>query len=177
MFEDETGQRAARMIANSCRARRSFGALVPEKKGRKSAFRLCQPRRAKTASRIHLLSVGERDFFFFSASADDNECQNVTNICGQRGNCTNTEGSYFCTCLPGYSSTGKAQFTPNDGTECNGTRAPRAPPAGTPTTPLALSIPRRRTDETRDFEDDYRVCHLYFMHAGITALVPKGIKQ
>lgn len=56
----------------------------------------------------------------FSASVDDNECQNVTNICGQRGNCTNTPGSYYCTCLPGYKSTGKTEFQPNDGTECNG---------------------------------------------------------
>ncbi|XP_032382303.1 adhesion G protein-coupled receptor L4 [Etheostoma spectabile] len=49
---------------------------------------------------------------------DDNECQNVTNICGDRGSCTNTAGSYYCTCLSGYTSTGLAKFQPNDGTEC-----------------------------------------------------------
>ncbi|XP_036971908.1 adhesion G protein-coupled receptor L4 isoform X2 [Acanthopagrus latus] len=49
---------------------------------------------------------------------DDNECQNVTNICGDRGNCTNTEGSYYCTCISGYNSTGPNQFQPNDGTDC-----------------------------------------------------------
>ncbi|XP_059197863.1 adhesion G protein-coupled receptor L4 isoform X2 [Centropristis striata] len=49
---------------------------------------------------------------------DDNECQNVTNICGDRGNCTNTAGSYYCTCVSGYASTGLAEFQPNDGTEC-----------------------------------------------------------
>ncbi|XP_049911900.1 adhesion G protein-coupled receptor L4 [Epinephelus moara] len=49
---------------------------------------------------------------------DDNECQNVTNICGDRGNCTNTAGSYYCTCVSGYTSTGLAKFQPNDGTEC-----------------------------------------------------------
>ncbi|XP_029904701.1 adhesion G protein-coupled receptor L4 isoform X2 [Myripristis murdjan] len=49
---------------------------------------------------------------------DDNECQNVTNICGDKGNCTNTEGSYYCTCVSGYKSTGPAKFQPNDGTEC-----------------------------------------------------------
>ncbi|XP_030290238.1 adhesion G protein-coupled receptor L4 [Sparus aurata] len=49
---------------------------------------------------------------------DDNECQNVTNICGVRGICTNTEGSYYCTCVSGYNSTGPNQFQPNDGTEC-----------------------------------------------------------
>ncbi|XP_034035833.1 adhesion G protein-coupled receptor L4 [Thalassophryne amazonica] len=49
---------------------------------------------------------------------DDNECRNVTNICGDKGNCTNTEGSYYCTCVHGYNSTGQEQFRPNDGTEC-----------------------------------------------------------
>ncbi|KAF7662831.1 hypothetical protein LDENG_00225910 [Lucifuga dentata] len=49
---------------------------------------------------------------------DDNECQNVTNICGDKGNCTNTEGSYYCTCVPGYTSTGPDKFQPNDGSEC-----------------------------------------------------------
>ncbi|XP_034557765.1 adhesion G protein-coupled receptor L4 [Notolabrus celidotus] len=52
---------------------------------------------------------------------DDNECQNVTNICGERGNCTNTGGSYYCTCVSGYTSTGLDQFQPNDGTECTDT--------------------------------------------------------
>uniref|UniRef100_A0A8C6TLC7 Adhesion G protein-coupled receptor L4 n=1 Tax=Neogobius melanostomus TaxID=47308 RepID=A0A8C6TLC7_9GOBI len=52
------------------------------------------------------------------ACADDDECVNVTNICGDRGHCNNTEGGYYCTCVPGYKSTGKAHFTPNDGTHC-----------------------------------------------------------
>uniref|UniRef100_A0A8C4H6N1 Adhesion G protein-coupled receptor L4 n=1 Tax=Dicentrarchus labrax TaxID=13489 RepID=A0A8C4H6N1_DICLA len=51
-------------------------------------------------------------------TTDDNECQNVTNICGDRGNCTNTAGSYYCTCVSGYTSTGLGEFQPNDGTEC-----------------------------------------------------------
>ncbi|XP_061832293.2 adhesion G protein-coupled receptor L4 [Nerophis lumbriciformis] len=49
---------------------------------------------------------------------DDNECQNVTYICSKKGTCTNTVGSYYCTCLPGYSSTGLQHFQTNDGTEC-----------------------------------------------------------
>uniref|UniRef100_A0A8C6PZE6 Adhesion G protein-coupled receptor L4 n=1 Tax=Nothobranchius furzeri TaxID=105023 RepID=A0A8C6PZE6_NOTFU len=49
---------------------------------------------------------------------DDNECLNVTNICGDRGQCTNTRGSYYCTCVSGYTSTGLSRFQPNDGTEC-----------------------------------------------------------
>uniref|UniRef100_A0A6Q2X9P6 Adhesion G protein-coupled receptor L4 n=1 Tax=Esox lucius TaxID=8010 RepID=A0A6Q2X9P6_ESOLU len=48
----------------------------------------------------------------------DNECQNVTYICGNNSKCTNTEGSYYCTCGPGYISTGLNNFRPNDGTEC-----------------------------------------------------------
>ncbi|XP_071776202.2 adhesion G protein-coupled receptor L4 [Centroberyx gerrardi] len=49
---------------------------------------------------------------------DDNECQNVTNICGDKGNCTNIQGSYYCTCVSGYTSTGPDKFQTNDGTEC-----------------------------------------------------------
>ncbi|KAG7513755.1 adhesion G protein-coupled receptor L4 [Solea senegalensis] len=49
---------------------------------------------------------------------DDNECQNVTNICGERGICTNTAGSYYCTCVSGYTS-GEDTFLPNEGTECH----------------------------------------------------------
>ncbi|XP_041863096.1 adhesion G protein-coupled receptor L4 [Melanotaenia boesemani] len=49
---------------------------------------------------------------------DDDECRNVTNICGDRGRCTNTAGSYYCECVSGYKSTGLTEFQPNDGTEC-----------------------------------------------------------
>uniref|UniRef100_A0A3B3CH10 Adhesion G protein-coupled receptor L4 n=1 Tax=Oryzias melastigma TaxID=30732 RepID=A0A3B3CH10_ORYME len=49
---------------------------------------------------------------------DDNECQNATNICGDRSQCNNTVGSFYCTCDPGYRSTGLLHFQPNDGTEC-----------------------------------------------------------
>ncbi|XP_063351297.1 adhesion G protein-coupled receptor L4 [Pelmatolapia mariae] len=49
---------------------------------------------------------------------DDDECQNVTNICGARGQCTNTVGSYYCNCVSGYKSTGRDEFLPNDGTDC-----------------------------------------------------------
>ncbi|XP_039887592.1 adhesion G protein-coupled receptor L4 [Simochromis diagramma] len=49
---------------------------------------------------------------------DDDECQNVTNICGARGQCTNTVGSYYCKCVSGYKSTGRDEFLPNDGTDC-----------------------------------------------------------
>ncbi|CAJ0937115.1 unnamed protein product [Ranitomeya imitator] len=61
---------------------------------------------------------------------DDNECQNATYICGDHANCTNTKGSYFCMCAPGYaSSSGAERFMTNDGTFCRGEAfidAPRA---------------------------------------------------
>lgn len=53
--------------------------------------------------------------------ADDNECENATQPCGEHANCTNTEGSYYCTCVHGFkSSNGQQTFLPNDGTSCVG---------------------------------------------------------
>ncbi|TRY57420.1 hypothetical protein DNTS_031417 [Danionella cerebrum] len=53
-----------------------------------------------------------------SSCRDDNECENVTGICGPDANCSNTVGSYYCTCLSGFTSNGKQQFQTNDGTYC-----------------------------------------------------------
>uniref|UniRef100_A0A8C7Z8B3 Adhesion G protein-coupled receptor L4 n=1 Tax=Oryzias sinensis TaxID=183150 RepID=A0A8C7Z8B3_9TELE len=49
---------------------------------------------------------------------DDDECQNATNICGDRSQCYNMVGSFYCICDSGYRSTGLPKFQPNDGTEC-----------------------------------------------------------
>uniref|UniRef100_A0A8B9ISR2 Adhesion G protein-coupled receptor L4 n=1 Tax=Amazona collaria TaxID=241587 RepID=A0A8B9ISR2_9PSIT len=50
---------------------------------------------------------------------DDNECENATQPCGEHANCTNTVGSYYCMCMPGFkSSNGQQTFVPNDGTSC-----------------------------------------------------------
>uniref|UniRef100_A0A4W5QT40 Sushi domain containing 1 n=1 Tax=Hucho hucho TaxID=62062 RepID=A0A4W5QT40_9TELE len=51
---------------------------------------------------------------------DKDECQMGANkICGQHTACRNTYGSYYCTCLAGYSpSNNMAIFIPNDGTRC-----------------------------------------------------------
>ncbi|XP_026199297.1 sushi domain-containing protein 1 isoform X1 [Anabas testudineus] len=51
---------------------------------------------------------------------DKDECQlGATKICGQHTTCHNTYGSYYCTCLAGYSpSNNMAIFIPNDGTHC-----------------------------------------------------------
>ncbi|KAJ7410124.1 hypothetical protein WISP_110911 [Willisornis vidua] len=54
-----------------------------------------------------------------SGEKDDNECENATQPCGEHANCTNTVGSYFCMCMPGFkSSNGQQTFVPNDGTSC-----------------------------------------------------------
>lgn len=58
--------------------------------------------------------------FIYFIFVDDDECVKVTHICGDNANCTNTVGSYYCTCMPGYMSTGSQQFQPNDGTYCKG---------------------------------------------------------
>uniref|UniRef100_A0A8C9B8H3 Adhesion G protein-coupled receptor L4 n=1 Tax=Phocoena sinus TaxID=42100 RepID=A0A8C9B8H3_PHOSS len=50
---------------------------------------------------------------------DDNECGNLTQSCGENANCTNTEGSYYCMCAPGFRSSSKQdKFITNDGTIC-----------------------------------------------------------
>uniref|UniRef100_A0A673AIM3 Sushi domain containing 1 n=1 Tax=Sphaeramia orbicularis TaxID=375764 RepID=A0A673AIM3_9TELE len=51
---------------------------------------------------------------------DKDECQiGATKICGHHTTCHNTFGSYYCTCLDGYSpSNNMAIFIPNDGTHC-----------------------------------------------------------
>lgn len=50
---------------------------------------------------------------------DDNECGNLTQSCGENANCTNTEGSYYCMCKPGFrSSSNQDKFITNDGTIC-----------------------------------------------------------
>ncbi|XP_035514628.1 sushi domain-containing protein 1 [Morone saxatilis] len=51
---------------------------------------------------------------------DKDECQlGASKICGQHTACHNTYGSYYCTCLAGYSpSNNMAVFIPNDGTHC-----------------------------------------------------------
>ncbi|XP_058849599.1 sushi domain-containing protein 1-like isoform X2 [Acipenser ruthenus] len=52
---------------------------------------------------------------------DKDECQiGATNICGEHTACYNTYGSFYCTCLDGYSPSNRmASFIPNDGTYCD----------------------------------------------------------
>ena len=38
---------------------------------------------------------------------DINECQNEVPVCDENADCFNTEGSYECTCRPGYSGSGR----------------------------------------------------------------------
>ncbi|KAL6482409.1 hypothetical protein MHYP_G00104890 [Metynnis hypsauchen] len=45
---------------------------------------------------------------------DENECEYESNPCGNNSNCHNTNGSYFCTCQPGFQSK-KLNFTGVDG--------------------------------------------------------------
>ncbi|XP_070760467.1 sushi domain-containing protein 1 isoform X1 [Enoplosus armatus] len=51
---------------------------------------------------------------------DKDECQiGASKICGHHTTCHNTYGSYYCTCLAGYSpSNNMGVFIPNDGTHC-----------------------------------------------------------
>jgi len=38
--------------------------------------------------------------------ADINECENGDDNCHENANCTNTEGSFTCSCNPGYAGDG-----------------------------------------------------------------------
>ncbi|XP_056110775.1 sushi domain-containing protein 1 isoform X3 [Rhinichthys klamathensis goyatoka] len=50
---------------------------------------------------------------------DKDECQ-LGRICGDHTKCHNTHGSYYCTCLAGYSPSNHMNtFIPNDGTYCH----------------------------------------------------------
>lgn len=40
--------------------------------------------------------------------ADMDECLNASHNCDERGNCTNTIGSYLCSCKEGYIGDGKS---------------------------------------------------------------------
>lgn len=56
----------------------------------------------------------------FSNTPDIDECdESIT--CGDHAVCENVDGGYSCSCKEGYhTSTGEAQFTPNNGTYCQG---------------------------------------------------------
>lgn len=56
----------------------------------------------------------------FATFADVDEC-NETSVCGDHAECENTNGGFSCFCMEGYqTSMGKMQFTPNDGSYCQG---------------------------------------------------------
>ena len=44
-----------------------------------------------------------KSYFWF---IEINECKTTMNICHADANCTNTKGSFYCTCLNGYSGNG-----------------------------------------------------------------------
>ena len=45
-------------------------------------------------------------YHFLPIAADIDECQRNTHNCNVSANCTNTPGSFFCTCNPGYTGDG-----------------------------------------------------------------------
>ena len=45
-------------------------------------------------------------FAFTIMSLDVNECMNSSNLCHSNANCINSDGSYVCTCMNGYTGDG-----------------------------------------------------------------------
>lgn len=66
------------------------------------------------------MSTKLKSCFVFQILPDIDECSESV-ACGDHAVCENVDGGYNCSCKEGYqTSTGKAQFTPNDGTYCQG---------------------------------------------------------
>ena len=53
---------------------------------------------------------GKLPFNFYNF-VDINECTKAPKVCHQNANCTNTDGSYTCQCVKGYSGDGKVNCT------------------------------------------------------------------
>ena len=65
-------------------------------------------------ARYEVYERGDRrqEIRVYSFSTDIEECQTETDNCHNDANCTNTKGSFYCTCHTGYSG---------DGVTCVGT--------------------------------------------------------
>ncbi|KAF5908795.1 CD97 antigen isoform X1, partial [Clarias magur] len=51
---------------------------------------------------------------------DINECKESKSICGSNAECSNTPGSYYCTCDPGFvASNRQEQFNASQSVTCN----------------------------------------------------------
>ncbi|XP_068607092.1 adhesion G protein-coupled receptor E5-like [Brachionichthys hirsutus] len=70
---------------------------------------LCVLRKGLCECDQGLYSVGRQ-------CVDMNECKEFPDVCGKYTNCTNTNGSYYCQCLPGFTNAnGNVHFTGLDG--------------------------------------------------------------
>ena len=56
---------------------------------------------------IFLINIFFNWFIFYT---DVNECTDVQHTCDLHANCTNTDGSYTCTCIDGYNGDGNICF-------------------------------------------------------------------
>ena len=61
-------------------------------------------------SYLHDVSVAavQNDEYHFHCNADVDECEVDSNNCHEKSQCTNTEGSFACSCYPGYTGDGVA---------------------------------------------------------------------
>lgn len=55
-------------------------------------------------------------YAFLFKPTDEDECSDTPDICGENANCTNTNGSFYCQCLPGFRNIrGLVNFTGGNG--------------------------------------------------------------
>ena len=79
-----------------------------------------------------------------SKCADENECSNGTNPCTQNATCTNTVGSFNCSCKSGYAADGKTCTRTScmgmRGNECQGGDCCASPVVPGTTMPLSFRL-------------------------------------
>ncbi|XP_053531034.1 adhesion G protein-coupled receptor E1 [Ictalurus punctatus] len=76
---------------------------------------------------------------------DINECRELNNICGPNTECSNSAGSFYCTCLPDFmASNGQERFNASQSVTCKDTRSGSKSSAGlqhfNPTLPTFLPV-------------------------------------
>ena len=64
----------------------------------------------------HLILIANNPYSFLPITSDIDECAADSSPCDENADCTNTDGSYSCTCKQGFNG---------DGMSCKGSYMPQ----------------------------------------------------